>query len=201
MPLCQFLLASGNPWHLLTCRHMASIFPSIFTAFFPVPFPLLFLVFGYRVPPKTGCCCSVAKSHLAVCDPMDCCTPGSLSFTISWSLLGFMFLSCRWSYLTISSSAASFSFCLQSFPVSGSFPTCHIRWPKYWSFSFSISPFNVNSGLISFRIYWFELFAVQGTLKSLFQHHNLKVSQVKVFISANHSPFFPVNITFAGVWA
>ena len=52
----------------------------------------------------------------------------------------------------------------------------HIRWPKYWSFSFSISPPSEFSGLISFRIDWFELLAVQGTLKSLFQYHSLKAS-------------------------
>ena len=51
-----------------------------------------------------------------------------------------------------------------------------IRWPKYWSFSFSISPFSEYSWLISFRIDWFDLLAVQGTLKSLRQHHNLKAS-------------------------
>ena len=54
--------------------------------------------------------------------------------------------------------------------------TFHIRWPKYWSFSFSISPFNEYSGLISFRIDWFDLLAVQGTLRSLLQHHSSKVS-------------------------
>ena len=52
----------------------------------------------------------------------------------------------------------------------------HIRWPKYWSFSLSISPSNEYSGLISFRIDWFDLLAVQGTLESLLQHHSLKVS-------------------------
>ena len=52
----------------------------------------------------------------------------------------------------------------------------HIRWPKYWSFSFNISPFNEYSGLISFRMDWFDLFAVQGTLKSLLQHHSSKAS-------------------------
>ena len=52
----------------------------------------------------------------------------------------------------------------------------HIRWPKYWSFSFSISPSNEYSGLIFFRIYWFDLLGVQGTHKSLLQHHNSKVS-------------------------
>ena len=51
-----------------------------------------------------------------------------------------------------------------------------IRWPKYWSFSFSISPSNEYSGLISFRMNWFDLFAVQGTLKSLLQHHSSKAS-------------------------
>ena len=52
----------------------------------------------------------------------------------------------------------------------------HIRWPKYWSFSFSISPSNEYSGMISFRINWLDLLAVQGTLKSLLQHHSLKAS-------------------------
>ena len=54
----------------------------------------------------------------------------------------------------------------------------HIRWPKFWSFSFSISHSNEHSGLISFRIYWFDLLAVQGTLKSLLQDHSLKASVV-----------------------
>ena len=52
----------------------------------------------------------------------------------------------------------------------------HIRWPKYWSFNFSISPSNEYSGLISFRINWLDLLAVQGTLKSLLQHHSSKAS-------------------------
>ena len=54
----------------------------------------------------------------------------------------------------------------------------HIQWPKYWSFSFSISPSNEYSGLISFRIDWFDLLAVQGTLKSLLQHHSSKTSVI-----------------------
>ena len=52
----------------------------------------------------------------------------------------------------------------------------HTRWPKYWNFSFNISPYNEFSGLISFRIDWFDFLAVQGTLKSLLQHHGLKAS-------------------------
>ena len=58
----------------------------------------------------------------------------------------------------------------------------HIRWPKYWHFSFSISPSNEYSGLISFRVDWFDLLAVQGTLKSLLQHHNLKASVLSMTI-------------------
>ena len=74
-------------------------------------------------------------------------------------------------YLIIWFLVAPFSFCLQSFK-----DAIHIRWPKYWSFSFSVSPSNEYSGLISFRIDWFDLFAFQGTLKSLLQHHRSKAS-------------------------
>ena len=65
----------------------------------------------------------------------------------------------------------------------------HIMWPKYWSFSFSISPSNEYSGLISFRIDWLDLLAVQGTLKSLLQHHSLKASILW------HSAFFMVQLS------
>ena len=85
----------------------------------------------------------------------------------------------QWFYLTISSSAAPFSLCLQSLPLSGSFSnelTLCIRWPNYWSFSFSINPSSEHSRLISLRIDWFDLLAVQGTLKSLLQHHSSKAS-------------------------
>ena len=58
----------------------------------------------------------------------------------------------------------------------------HIRWPKYWSFSFSIRPSNEYSGLISFRMDWFDLLAVQGTLKSLLQHHSSKASILWHFV-------------------
>ena len=79
----------------------------------------------------------------------------------------------RWCRPTISSFVVPFSSCPQHFSASGSF---RIRWPKYWSFSFNISPSSENPGLISFRINWLDLLAVQGTLKSLFQHHSSKAS-------------------------
>ena len=65
----------------------------------------------------------------------------------------------------------------------------HIRWPKYWSFSFNISPSNEHSGLISFRMDWLDLLAVQGTLKSLLQHHSSKASILL------HSAFFIVQLS------
>ena len=65
----------------------------------------------------------------------------------------------------------------------------HIRWPKYWSFSFSISPSNEYSGLISFRINWFDLLTVQGTLKNFLQHHNSKVQILQL------SAFFMVQLS------
>ena len=67
--------------------------------------------------------------------------------------------------------------------------TLHMRWPKYWSFSFSITPSKVHPGLISFRMDWLDLLAGQGTLKSLLQHHNSKASILR------HSAFFTVQLS------
>ena len=66
--------------------------------------------------------------------------------------------------------------------------TLRIRWPKYWSFSFSTSPSKEHPGLISFRVHWLDLLAVQGTLKSLLQHHSSKASVLQ------HSAFFTVQL-------
>ena len=102
-----------------------------------------------------------------------------------------------WYHPIISSSVAPFSSCPQSFPASGSFPVSRlcIRWPKYWSFS--ISPFNEYSGLISFRIDWFDLLALQGTLKSIIlQHHNSKapILQGSAFFMVQLShPYMPTG--------
>ena len=96
----------------------------------------------------------------------------------------------RWCHPAISSSVVPFSSCPQSLPASGSFPvrTLPMRWPKYWSFSFSISPSNEHPGLIFFRMDWLDLYASQGTLKSLLQHHSSKAS---IF---QHSSFFIVQL-------
>ena len=105
--------------------------------------------------------------------PWTAAHQASLSITISWSLLKLMSIK-----LVMSSNHLILSFPLLPLPsifpsirVFSSGSALHIRWPKYWSFSFSISPSNEYSGLISSRIDWFGLLAVQGTLKSLLQHH------------------------------
>ena len=96
-------------------------------------------------------------------------TPGvySNSCLLSW-----------WCHPTISSSVIPFppAFSLCQYQVFSNESVLHIRWPKYWSFSFNISPFNEYSGLISFRMDWLDLLVVQGTLKSLLQHHSSKTS-------------------------
>ena len=100
--------------------------------------------------------------------------------------------SSRWCHPTISSSVVPFSSCPQSFPASGSFPMSHFFTsgrPKYWSFSFNISPSNEYSGSISFRMDWWDHLAVQGTLKSLLQHHSSKTSILR------YSAFFIVHFS------
>ena len=103
---------------------------------------------------------------------------GSLSFTISWSLLKLMSIELVMplNHLILYGSLLLLPSLFPSIRVFANESALCIRWPKYWSFSFSISPSNEYSGLISFRIDWFDLLAVQGTLKSLLQYHSLKAS-------------------------
>ena len=133
---------------------------------------------------------SVAQSCPTLCDPMDCSTPGSLSITNSQSLPKLM---------SIESVMPSnhLIFCRPLLLPPSIFPNIRvfsnesalrIRWPKYWSFSFNIS--NENSGLISFRMDWLDLLAVQRTLKSLLQHHSSKASILW------HSVFFILQLSY-----
>ena len=121
-------------------------------------------------------CCSVAKSCLTLCKPMDCST---LDFPVLHYLLEFAQLTSIESLM----SSSHLIFCHPLLLLPAIFPNIkvfsnesalHIRWPKYWSFS--ITPSKEYSGLISFRIDSFDLLAVQGTLKSLLQHHSFKAS-------------------------
>ena len=106
----------------------------------------------------------------------------------------------QWCHPTISSSVVPFFSCFQSFPASGSFPmrALCIRWPKYWSFS--LSPSKEYSGLISCRMDWLDVLAVQGTLKSLLQHHSSKASilQCSAFFMLHLShPYMTTGKTIA----
>ena len=109
----------------------------------------------------------------------------------------------RWCHWTISPSVVPFPSHLQSFPASGSFSNesvLLIRWPQYCSFSFSISPSNEYSGLISFRMDWLDLLAVQGTLKSLLQHHSSKATifwRSAFFIVQLSHPYMTTGETIA----
>ena len=119
----------------------------------------------------SSCCCSVTKSCLTLCDPMDYSMPG---FPVLHYLLEFAQIHGHWVDDAIQPShplSSPFSPALNIFQHQGLFQrvgsSFRIRWPKCWSFSFSINPSSEYPGLISFRIDWFDLFAVQGTLKSL----------------------------------
>ena len=106
----------------------------------------------------------------------------------------------QWCHPAISSSVVPFSACLQSLPASGSFPMSQLcmRRPKYWSLS--ISPSNEHPGLVSFRTDWLDLLAVQGTLKSLLQHHSSKASILRcsaLFIVQISHPYMPTGKTIA----
>ena len=102
----------------------------------------------------------------------------SLSFTISWSLLKLVSIELVMpsNHLFLCCPLLLLPSIFPSIRVFSNEPVFHIRWPKYWSFSFSISPSNEYSRLISFRIDRFDLLVVQGTLKSLLQHHSSKAS-------------------------
>ena len=129
--------------------------------------------------------------YLTFCDPMNCSTPFFPVRHQLWSLK----ISCtssRWYHPTVSSSLVHFSFLHSIFPsirVFSNESLLHIRWPKYWSFSFSISPSKDYSGLITFKMDWLDLLAIQGILKSLLQHHNSKASILW------HSAFFMVQLS------
>ena len=121
---------------------------------------------------------------------MDCSKPG-FPITISWSLLKLMSSESVMpsNHLILCLPPLLLPSIFSSIRVFSNKLLLHIRWPNHWSFSFSISPSNEYSGLISSRIDWFNLLAVQGTLKSLLQHHSSKASILW------HSAFFIVQLS------
>ena len=150
-----------------------------------------------------GCCsCSVAQSCPTLCNPMDYNTPGLIVPHHLLNLPKFTFIA------LVMSSSHLISWCplllLPSiFPSIREFSnelSVFIRWPKYWSFSFSLSPSNEYSGSISLKIDWFDLLAAKGTLRSILQHHSLKVSilQHSYFFMAQFSqPYMTIGKTIA----
>ena len=125
-------------------------------------------------------CCSVAKPCLTLCDPMDCSMSGFPVHHQLWSLLKLMSIGLMMptKHLILCHPLLLLSSVFPSIRVFSNESVLHIKWPKYWSFSFNISPSNEYSGLISFRVDWFDLLAVQGTLKSFLQHHSSKASSL-----------------------
>ena len=123
--------------------------------------------------------------------PWTAAHQASLSLTISPSLPKFMSIASVMpsNHLILCHPLLLLPLIFPSIRVFSNESVLHIRWPKYWSFSFNISPSNEHSGLISFRIQWFDLFAFQGTLKSLLQHHSSKASVLW------HSALFMVQLS------
>ena len=135
------------------------------------------------------CCCSVTRSCLTLCHPMTAVHQASLSFTISRSLLKLMStVSVMPSkHLVLCRPLLLLPPIPPSIRVFSNESVLCFRWLKYWSFS--ISPSNEYSGLISFRIDWFDLLAVQGILKGLLQHHSSKASVLQC------SAFFMIQLS------
>ena len=134
---------------------------------------------------------SVTQLCLTLCNPMDCSTPG---LPVHQQLPVFTQIHVHW----VGDAINHLILCRPLLLLPSIFPSIRVfsnesvicmRWPEYWSFSFSVSPSNEYSGLISFRVDWFDLLSGQGTLKSLLQHHSSKAS---IFLC---SAFFIVQLT------
>ena len=132
---------------------------------------------------------SATQSCPTHCNPMDCSIPG---LPVHQQLLEFTQTQVYWISDAIQSShplPSPLAFNLSSMKVFSNESTLRIRWPKYWSFSFNTSPSNEYSGMVSFRMDWLDLLAVQETLKSLLQHYSSKLSIFQC------SAFFIVQIS------
>ena len=141
-------------------------------------------------PCPCSCCCSVASSVRLFVTLWTLAHQASLSLTISQSLPKFMFIALvKPSSHLIWHSLLLLPSILPSIRDFSNESTVRIRWPKYWSISFSISPFSEYSGSISLKIDWFDVLAVQGTFRSLFQHYTLKASILQP------SAFFMVQLS------
>ena len=134
---------------------------------------------------------SVAQSCLTLYDPINAACQASLSITISRSSLRLTSIESviPSSHLILGRPLLLLPTIPPSIRVFSTESTLHMRWPKYWSFSFSISLSKEHPGLISFRMHWLDLLAIKGTLRSLLQHHRSKASILR------HSAFFTVQLS------
>ena len=134
---------------------------------------------------------AVAQLRLTLCDPMNCSTAPSLSINNSQSSFKLMSIESvmQSSHLILCRPLLLLPPIFPNIRVFSNESARCIRYPKYWSFSFNTSPCNEHPGLTSFRMDWLDLLAVQGTLKSLLQHHSLKASilQCSVFSTVQFS--------------
>ena len=155
LPLHKDVFSNGLNWRILVMVHEVPSLPS----------SMISVQFSHSVMFNSLRPHGLQHARLPCPSP----TPGACSNSCPLS---------QWCHSTISSFIVPFSSCLQSFPASGSFQMSVLRnsQPKDWNFSFSISPSNEYSGLISFRIDWFDVLADQGAFKSLLQHLNLKIN-------------------------
>ena len=133
----------------------------------------------------------VTQSCPTLCDPMDCTTPGFPVHHQPRNLLKCMSIESVMpsNHLILCHPLKLLPSIFPRIRVFSNESTLHIRWPKYWSFSLSVSPSNEYVGLISFRMDWLDLLAFQGTLMSLLQHHSSKASIIR------HSAFFMVQLS------
>ena len=142
---------------------------------------------------------SVAQSCLTLCDPMECSTP---ALPVHYQLLKLVSIESVMpsNHLTLCRPLFLPPSILPSIGVFSNESALRIRWPEYWSFSFNISPSNEHPRLISFRMDWLDLLAVQGTLKSLLQHHSSKASilwRSAYFIVQLSHPYMTTGKTIA----
>ena len=149
--------------------------------------------------PQVQFSCSVVSDSAT---PWTAAHQASLSITNSWSLLKLMYI--EWvmpsNHLILCRPLLLLPFIFLSIGVFSNESVLHIRWPEFWSFSFSISASNEYSGLISFRTDWFDLLAVQGTLKSLLQHYRSEASVLQCsafFIVQLSHPYMTTRKTIA----
>ena len=147
------------------------------------------LPYSSHISTTFNCCYSITKSFLTFCDPVVCSRPG---FPVLHCLPDFAQTQVQWVSHAIQPShplspCSTPALNLSHHQGFSNELALHIRWAKYWSFSFSITPSNEYSGLISFRIDWLDLLAVQGALKSLLQHHRLKHPSAFFVVQLSHT--------------